>query len=286
MLNESSRVMVQGITGHQGRFHTQEMIAFGTHVVAGVTPGKGGGCIDSVPVFDSVRDAVRETSPDTSAIFVPAMFAMDALLEAIDNGIGMVHVVTEHMPVHEVIRTLEYARSKSVQILGPNSPGLTRPGVGKLGIMPNMIFKRGDVGIVSRSGTLTYEVVNTLSLSGFGQSICVGIGGDPFIGTSFIDVLKMLEDDESTRSIVLIGEIGGTAEEEAANFIADHISKPVAAYVAGISAPIGKRMGHAGALISGGNGTASSKIAALQKAGARVSTTPSMLSHVLSEMLQ
>ena len=277
MLDSESRILVQGMTGHQGRFHTRAMLDFGTRVVAGVTPGKGGQEVHGVKVFDSVKEAIGETDADTSLVFVPARYAKGAVLEAIDAGIGTVIVITEHVPLHDVIEMIQYAKIKGTRIIGPNCPGVSSPGECKVGIMPNHIFLGGNVGVVSRSGTLTYEVVNSLTERGIGQSTCVGIGGDPIVGTDMIEVLRMFEEDDSTDSIVLIGEIGGTAEEEAAKFIVDSVSKPVCAYIAGLTAPAGKRMGHAGAIISRGMGTARSKIDSLQLAGVRVAPSPTMI---------
>ena len=274
IVNESSRVVIQGITGHQGRFHSAAMREFGTSVVAGVTPGKGGGEVDGVPVFETVREAMDVTGANTSAVFVPARFARDAALEAIDSGISTVIIITEGIPVHDSMVIIQYARLRGVRIIGPNCPGVASPGGGKVGIMPNSIFSRGTTGVVSRSGTLTYEVVNSMTEAGIGQSTCVGIGGDPVIGTSFKEILMEFESDPGTERMVLIGEIGGTAEEEAANIIVETISKPVFAYIAGRTAPQGKRMGHAGAIIARGRGTARSKLEALEAAGVATARVP------------
>lgn len=274
IVDGNTRVIVQGITGHQGRYHSKAMREFGTKVVAGVTPGKGGQEIDGVPVFETVREAVNETGANASVVFVPARFAKDAVIESIDNGIETVVVITERIPVHDSIEMIEYARLNGTRIIGPNCPGITSPGICKIGIMPNHIFARGKTGVVSRSGTLTYEVVNALTQAGIGQSTCMGIGGDPVIGTTFIDALELFDSDPQTERIVLIGEIGGTAEEEAAQFIREHMSKPVFAYIAGRTAPPGKRMGHAGAIISQGRGTAESKLRALENAGVPVADIP------------
>lgn len=274
IVDGNTRVIVQGITGHQGRYHSKAMREFGTKVVAGVTPGKGGQEIDGVPVFETVREAVNETGANASVVFVPARFAKDAVIESIDNGIETVVVITERIPVHDSIEMIEYARLNGTRIIGPNCPGITSPGICKIGIMPNHIFARGKTGVVSRSGTLTYEVVNALTQAGIGQSTCLGIGGDPVIGTTFIDALELFDSDPQTERIVLIGEIGGTAEEEAAQFIREHMSKPVFAYIAGRTAPPGKRMGHAGAIISQGRGTAESKLRALENAGVPVADIP------------
>jgi succinyl-CoA synthetase alpha subunit len=283
ILDGRTRVVVQGITGHQGRFHTAAMLEFGTMVVAGVTPGKGGESILGVPVFDTVSRAVRATGADTSVVFVPAPFAKDAVFEAIDSGVRTVVVITEHIPPMDAVDFVQYDKWKEVRIIGPNCPGIASPGKAKVGTMPNAIFRRGTVGVVSRSGTLTYEVVSALSESGFGQSTCLGIGGDPIIGTNFVEALAILEADEGTKDVVLIGEIGGTAEEEAAEFIRRCMIKPVVAYVAGQSAPPGKRMGHAGAIIARGKGTAQSKIDALVKAGVRVASIPAEIPSLIKK---
>lgn len=273
IIDDSSKVLVQGITGHQGRFHTLKMKEFGTKVVAGVSPGKGGQSVHGVPVFDTVHEAVEETDADTSVVFVPAPFVLDAALEAMGSNISTIVIISEHVPVHDAMRIVSLSLRKQKRIIGPNCPGVASPGKAKVGILPNQIFKRGDVGVVSRSGTLTYEIVDSISQAGMGQSTCVGIGGDRVIGTIFVDCLRMFEEDEQTKRIVLVGEIGGSAEEEAARFIAEHVSKPVCAYIAGRSAPPGKRMGHAGAIVSRGTGTAKSKIKALSDAGVAVATT-------------
>ena len=272
-VDENIRLVVQGITGHQGQFHTKAMQEFGTNIVAGVTPGKGGQRIHGVPVYDSMEDAM-EKEPNASIVFVPAAFAKDAVIEAIDAGIRLIVVITENIPFHDTIEFVHYAACKKARIIGPNCPGIASPGKSKIGIFPNVIFKKGNIGVASRSGTLTYEIVASLSKAGFGQSTCVGLGGDPITGTNFIDALKAFEDDEETHAIVMVGEIGGTAEEQAAEFIKKNISKPVYAYIAGRTAPPGKRMGHAGAIISGGMGTAESKIKALEDAGVKVARFP------------
>ncbi len=277
LIDADTRVLVQGITGHQGRFHTRAMLDFGTNLVGGVTPGKGGQEVHGVGVFDSVEEAVEETDANASVVFVPARFTKKATFEAVDAGLEIVVVITEHVPIHDTMEMLQYARVNRTTIIGPNCPGISVPGKCKLGIMPNHIFMKGDVGVVSRSGTLTYEVVNSLTERGIGQSTCVGVGGDQIIGTNFKKVLEKLEEDPGTESIVLIGEIGGTAEEEAAAFIEEAISKPVHAYVAGLTAPEGRRMGHAGAIISKGRGTAREKIEALERAGVNVATSPTAI---------
>ena len=276
LVNENTRVVVQGITGSEGSFHAGACIAYGTNVVAGVTPGRGGQVFEeSVPVFDSMEEAVREAGADTSLIFVPAPFATDAIVEAADSGIGLVICITEGVPVLDMVKVLPYVRGKGVRLLGPNCPGVITPGGRcKIGIMPGRIHLPGRVGVVSRSGTLTYEAVNQLTGLGIGQSTCVGIGGDPLIGTSFVDVLTLFKEDPETDIVVLIGEIGGTMEQEAAEYLADGFGKPVASLIAGATAPPGKRMGHAGAIITGEAGTARAKTEALQKAGARVIPSP------------
>jgi len=279
--DENIRLLVQGITGHQGQFHTKAMMEFGTKIVAGVTPGKGGQQVHGVPVYDSVEEAM-EREPNASIVFVPAPFAKDAVIEALDAGIKLVVVITENIPFHDTMQFVHYAKYKGARVIGPNCPGIASPGKTKIGILPNVIFKEGNIGVASRSGTLTYEIVNALSQAGFGQSTCVGLGGDPIIGSTFIDALKAFEDDEETKAIVLVGEIGGTAEEEAAEYIASNITKPVYAYIAGRTAPPGKRMGHAGAIISGGKGTAESKIKAFEEAGVKVARFP----HEIAELIK
>ncbi len=274
LVDTSTRVVVQGITGHQGTVHTRQMKLFGTAVAAGVTPGKGGTEVDGVPVFDSVREAVDATRANASCIFVPAPFAKDALIESVDAGIRLAVVVTEHIPFHDMLVMYHYARSKGTRIIGPNCPGIAAPGKAKVGIIPNVVFHPGRVGVISRSGTLTYEIVNGIKEHGLGQSTCIGLGGDPVVGTSFVDALPLFQGDPETDLLVMVGEIGGTAEEEAAEYIHGHVTKPVVAYIAGRSAPPGKRMGHAGAIITRGRGTAESKVAALEKAGAQVARFP------------
>lgn len=274
IIDDSTKVVVQGITGHQGAFHSGAMLEFGTKVVAGAVPGRGGIKVNGIPVFDTVSQAVRLTGANASVVFVPAMNAKNAVIEALDAGIRTVVIITEHVPLHDSVLLVQYAKLKDSKILGPNCPGLASPGRGKLGIMPNMIFKKGSTAVVSRSGTLTYEIVNELSESGIGQSTCVGIGGDPIIGTDFAEVLAMFEEDPETESIVLVGEIGGTAEEEAAEFISRKVRKSVVAYITGRTAPSGKKMGHAGAIISKGKGTAGSKVSALLDAGVDVAKIP------------
>lgn len=274
ILTKNTKVLVQGITGHQGSFNAGQMMEFGTKVVGGVTPGKSGETVLGLPVFDTMAEAVKITKANTSIVFVPAPFAKDAVLEAVDAGIRTTAIITERIPVMDSIEFIQYAKLRGTRIVGPNCPGLASPGKAKVGIMPNSIFSKGNIGVVSRSGTLTYEIVNALTESGLGQSTVIGIGGDPVIGTGFIDALRLFERDRETESIVLIGEIGGTAEEEAAEFIKKRMSKPVFAYVAGRTAPSGKRMGHAGAIIARGRGTAQSKISSLEAAGVKVASVP------------
>jgi len=274
LMGAETKVIVQGITGHQGEYHAKSMLNSGTKVVAGVTPGRGGSNVQGVRVFDDVRTAVSDTGANASVVFVPARYALDAVLEAIEAGLRTVVVISEHVPQKDALIMIEYGRLKGCRILGPNCPGMTSSRYGKMGIMPSQIFKKGKTGVVSRSGTLTYEIVNALSEAGIGQSTCVGIGGDRIVGTSMLEVLEEFEADPDTDNIVLVGEIGGMAEEEAAQLIKNKISKPVVAYIAGRTAPPGKRMGHAGAIISRGAGTASSKIEALNEAGVRVAFLP------------
>jgi succinyl-CoA synthetase alpha subunit len=274
LVGKNTRLIVQGITGREGEFHTKQMVEYGTKVVGGVTPGKGGEWAAGVPVFDTVKESVDATGANTSVIFVPARFAPDAILEAADAGIGLIVCITEGVPVLDMIKVRAYLDTKHVRLIGPNCPGLITPGEAKVGILPGHITKPGHIGIVARSGTLTYEVIYALSNRGMGQSTCVGIGGDPINGTNFIDVLQMFEDDPLTDQVVLIGEIGGSDEERAADFVAAKMSKPVTAFIAGQTAPAGKRMGHAGAIIEGGSGTAAGKIAALEAVGVRVAKHP------------
>lgn len=281
-IDKNTRLLVQGITGHEGLFHTQQMSAYGTNVVAGVTPGKGGEWADGkIPVFDTVKTAVEATGANTSVIFVPARGAPDAMLEAADAGIPLVICITEGVPVQDMMRVRRYLDQKHIRLIGPNCPGVLTPGEAKAGIIPNNIAIPGDVGIVSRSGTLTYEVLYALKLKNMGASTCVGIGGDPVNGTNFIDVLELFEADPRTDRVVLIGEIGGTDEEKAADFITRHMTKPVVSFIAGQTAPSGKRMGHAGAIIEGGSGTASDKIRALESAGVRIAKHPEEIPSLL-----
>ena len=250
LVDADTRVVVQGITGHQGTVHTRAMLEFGSKVVAGVTPGKGGSSVEGVPVFDSVAEAVDATGANASCLFVPAPYAKDALLEAVDAGLRLCVLVTEHIPFHDMLVMYHYARAKGTRIIGPNCPGIASPGKAKVGIIPNVVFRPGRVGVISRSGTLTYEIVNGIKEHGLGQSTCIGLGGDPIVGTSFVDALPLFEADPETDLMVLVGEIGGTAEEDAAEMIRTKFSKPVVAYIAGVTAPPGRKMGHAGAVVA------------------------------------
>jgi len=270
LVDENTRLVVQGITGREGQFHTRQCVEYGTKVVAGVTPGKGGLEMDSIPVFNSVEQAVRETGANVSMVFVPPGFAADAIMEAAAATIDVIVAITEGIPVLDMMKAYHFVDSTGARLIGPNCPGIISPGKCKVGIMPGFIHMEGTVGVVSRSGTLTYEVVDQLSKNGVGQSTCMGIGGDPVIGTNFIDALKLFEADPGTSGIVMVGEIGGSAEEEAAEFIVREVSKPVIGFVAGLTAPPGRRMGHAGAIISGSSGTAQAKIEAMEKAGIAV----------------
>ena len=284
IVDSKTRLVVQGITGYQGQFHSQAMMDFGTQVVAGTSPGKGGQKVDDIPVFETVKEAIAETQANTSCIFVPAPFCKDAALEAVDSGVRTIVIITEHLPVQDAIHVVSVARAKGIVVIGPNCPGVASPGKAKVGILPNKIFKPGDVGVVSKSGTLTYEIVNAITENGHGQSTCVGIGGDRVSGTDFIDILERFEKDKQTKKIVLVGEIGGTAEEEAAAYIQRSVKKPVVAYIAGRTAPPGKRMGHAGAIIARGRGTAESKIKALEGAGVHVASLPADVPKLLGEV--
>jgi len=282
LLTKKTRLLVQGITGHQGTFHTRAMLDFGTKVVAGVTPGKGGTKVEGVPVYDSCREAVGRKKANASIVFVPAPFAKDAAIEAIQAGVKLLVIITERIPFHDALDIMPYARSRGCTVIGPNCPGIVTPGEAKAGIMPNHIFHPGDVGVVSRSGTLTYEIVNEITKAGMGESTCVGIGGDPVNGTDMVEALALLQKDRATKRIVLVGEIGGTAEEEAAAFIEKRVTKPVVAYVTGRTAPPGKRMGHAGAIIQEGRGTAESKLKAFEAAGVPVADYPADVAKLLA----
>ena len=285
LINKDTRVICQGITGRAGAFHTRGCLDYGTQVVGGVTPGKGGQTEEGLPVFDTVSEAVAKTGADASMIFVPAAFTADAILEAVDSGIGTIVAVTEGVPAIDMVRVYEVVQNSSSILIGPNCPGVITPEECKIGIMPGYIHQKGAVGVMSRSGTLTYEAVWQLSNLGLGQSTCVGLGGDSIVGTSFIDLLRMFESDSETEAILMIGEIGGTAEEEAAAFVKQNITKPVAAFIAGRTAPPGKRMGHAGAIISGGKGTAAEKIAALEAADIVVARSPAEMGLVTQQAM-
>ncbi len=285
LINKDTKVITQGFTGKNGTFHTEQGIAYGTQFVGGVTPGKGGEKHLDLPVFDSVQQAVNQTGADTSMIMVPAPFCKDSIIEAIDGGIKLIITITEGIPVLDMLEVKAYMQGKDVRMIGPNCPGVITPGECKIGIMPGSIHQPGKVGIVSRSGTLTYEAVAQTTALGFGQSTCVGIGGDPIPGTSFIDVLAMFQEDPQTEAIVMVGEIGGSAEEEAAEFINANVTKPVVSYIAGVTAPKGKRMGHAGAIIAGGKGTAADKFAALEAAGVHTVQSPAEIGKGVAEVL-
>ncbi len=286
LVNKNTRVLVQGITGKEGSFHASACKAYGTKVVAGVTPGKGGTDFEGIPVFDTVEEAVEKTGADVSLIFVPPPFAADAIMEAAQAGVPLIITITEGIPVLDMMKVKRFLAGKPVRLIGPNCPGVITPDECKIGIMPGFIHKKGNVGVVSRSGTLTYEAVWQLTQRGLGQSTCVGIGGDPVNGTHFVDVLEMFERDEETEAIVLIGEIGGDAEERAAEYIKKKVSKPVVAFIAGITAPPGRRMGHAGAIIAGGKGTAADKMASLESAGVFVTKNPALIGETVEKALQ
>jgi len=285
LVGTDTRLLVQGITGREATFHTGQMVEYGTNVVAGVTPGRGGKSVHGAPVFNTVAEAVAQTGSNTSIIFVPAAFAPDAILEAVDNGIELVICISENVPALDMVRVYDHVKESGARLIGPNCPGLITPGEAKVGIMPGYIHQRGRVGLVSRSGTLTYEVVWALTQAGLGQTSAVGIGGDPIIGTSFIDVLELFQADPETEGIVLLGEIGGTDEDQAAAYIKQHVTKPVVGFIAGRTAPPGKRMGHAGAIISGGTGTAAEKIAALNDAGVEVADSPATVADIMKGKL-
>ena len=285
LIDDNTRVLVQGITGSEGSFHTRKCMEYGTKVVAGVTPGKGGSLFDGVPVFNRVEEAVKETGANASMIFVPPAFAADAILEAAEANIPLVVCITEGIPTLDMVTVLSYIREKSTRLIGPNCPGVISAGKCKIGLMPGDIHMVGEVGVVSRSGTLTYEAVAQLTELGIGQSTCIGVGGDPLIGTNFVDVLRLLEDDPQTNLVVLIGEIGGTAEQDAAEFIKREMTKPIVAFVAGSAAPPGRRMGHAGAIITGSSGTAKEKLAALSAVGATIAPSPAEIGITVRKVL-
>ena len=285
LVNKNSKILVQGITGNEGMFHARQCVAYGTQVVAGVTPGKGGQKMDEVPVFNTVDAAVEATGADVSLIFVPPPFAADAIMEAVAAGVGLVVCITEGIPTLDMLKVKAYMQGKESRLIGPNCPGVITPEEAKVGIMPGFIHKQGTVGVISRSGTLTYEAVKQLTERGLGQSTCIGIGGDPIIGSQFIDLLALFEKDSDTEAVVMIGEIGGSAEEEAAEFVKHHMSKPVIGFIAGQTAPPGRRMGHAGAIIAGGKGTAAEKMAAMTAAGIHVVKSPADIGAKVLEAL-
>ncbi len=285
-IDKDTKVLVQGITGSTALFHTKQMLEYGTKIVAGVTPGKAGTVVEDVPVFNTVSDAVAETGANVSVIYVPAPFAADAILEAVDAELDMVICITEHIPVIDMVKVKRYMEGKKTRLIGPNCPGVITADECKIGIMPGYIHTKGHVGVVSRSGTLTYEAVHQLTEAGIGQTTAVGIGGDPVNGTNFVDVLKAFEEDPETYGVVMIGEIGGTAEEEAAEFVKNHMTKPVVGFIGGQTAPPGKRMGHAGAIISGGKGTAADKIKALNEAGIEVAPTPAAIGETFIKVIK
>lgn len=285
LANKNTKLLVQGITGSEGSFHTRQMVEYGTNIVAGVTPGKGGDSFEEIPVYNTVADAVAETGANASVIFVPPPFAADAIMESVNAGVELVICITEGIPTLDMVKVNEYLKDGTTRLVGPNCPGLITPGEAKIGIMPGFIATPGRVGVISRSGTLTYEAVDQLTKQGLGQSTCIGIGGDPIIGSSFKDLLALFEADEETDAVVMIGEIGGSAEEEAADYVKSEMTKPVIGFIAGQTAPPGKRMGHAGAIIAGGKGTASEKMKALRDAGIHVTENPSGLGELAKEVL-
>ncbi len=286
LVDENTRLLVQGITGREGMFHTQQAVAYGTKVVAGVTPGKGGSAVDGIPVFNTVQEAKDATGANASVIFVPPPFAADAIMEAAGAGLALVVAITEGIPTLDMVSVAKFLAGTPTRLIGPNCPGIISPGKCKIGIMPGSIHRPGNIGVISRSGTLTYEAVGQLTALGIGQSTCIGIGGDPIIGTNFVDALRLMNDDPETHGMVVIGEIGGTGEELAAEFIKAKVKKPVVGFIAGRTAPPGRRMGHAGAIISGGKGTAADKIAAFQAAGIHVAESPALIGETMARALQ
>lgn len=286
LLNKKTKVVVQGITGSEGSFHTGQMVEYGTNVVAGVTPGKGGTKFQGIPIYDTVAEAVEKKKADASVIFVPPGFAADAILEAANAGVKLIVCITEGIPAKDMVKVYNTLKNMDVRLVGPNCPGVISPGKAKIGIMPGFIHRKGKVGVVSRSGTLTYEAVKQLSDLKIGQSTCVGIGGDPVIGSQFIDIIKLFNEDSNTKGIVMIGEIGGSAEEEAAAYVKKHVNKPVVGFIAGRTAPPGRRMGHAGAIISGGKGTADEKMKAMKKAGIYVANSPAEIGSTMKKALE
>ncbi len=285
-VDKNTRLVVQGITGRDGSFHTGQMVKYGTNVVAGVTPGRGGQKVEGVPVFNSVAESVKKTDANTSVIFVPAKFAPDAIYESVDAGIKLIICISEGIPAIEMVKVVAYVNDKDCRLIGPNSPGVVSPDDTKVGILPGHIFKKGSVGVVSRSGTLTYEIVDHITKSGLGQSTCLGIGGDPVIGTKFIECLELFAKDKDTEAVVLVGEIGGRDEQDTANYVKQHFNKPVFGFIAGKTAPPGKRMGHAGAIIAGTSGTAAEKIKAFEENGIKVGETPADVARLLKEHLK